>query len=129
MADNRKNYNRWTNVACGVPWPAPDCASDNWRYRQNHNLLKRYGLTLEDYEGMIWLQDNRCACCGTDFRESNEASNPAVDHDHACCDYDKDHRRTCGKCVRGIVCGKCNKAIGFFEKHGGNVREYLATHV
>lgn len=129
MANNRNSYKKWTNEAQGIPWPSPSCSDDNGRYRQNHALMKRYRLTVEDYEGMIWLQDNKCACCGKDFRESSKTKKPAVDHDHNCCEYDQDVRETCGRCVRGIVCATCNHAIGFFEKHGGNVREYLGCYV
>ena len=33
-----------------------------------------------------------------------------VDHDHNCCAG----RKTCGKCVRGILCARCNHGIGLF---------------
>lgn len=35
-----------------------------------------------------------------------------VDHDHNCCSG----QRTCGKCVRGIICNRCNKAVDKYEK-------------
>ena len=33
-----------------------------------------------------------------------------VDHDHSCCPGSK----TCGKCLRGLACQKCNQGIGQF---------------
>ena len=35
-----------------------------------------------------------------------------VDHDHSCCSK----RETCGKCVRGILCASCNKALGLLKE-------------
>lgn len=32
-----------------------------------------------------------------------------VDHDHTCC---SDSERTCGNCIRGLLCSNCNTALG-----------------
>jgi len=57
-----------------------------------------------------WLerQENRCAVCVVEF---DEDTSPCVDHDHACCPGDK----SCGECVRGLLCGPCNKGLGNFR--------------
>jgi hypothetical protein len=34
-----------------------------------------------------------------------------IDHDHSCCDSVK----TCGRCVRGILCVNCNAGLGNFD--------------
>ena len=59
--------------------------------------LAQYGLTLEEYEAMLDEQIGVCAICKT----SGEG-NLAVDHDHKT-----------GK-IRGLLCKKCNSALGFF---------------
>ena len=60
--------------------------------------MKKYGITLDDYEALSAAQDNRCLICG-----DAETGGLHVDHDH----------RT-GR-VRGLLCGRCNKAIGLFD--------------
>jgi hypothetical protein len=67
--------------------------------------LRRYGLTLEQFEARLAEQDGKCAICGT--------TEPGprgwhVDHDHTCCAG----KKTCGQCIRGILCASCNWGIG-----------------
>lgn len=68
-----------------------------------------YGLGIKDYERMLKEQGAACAIC----QESPTSKRRlVVDHDHACCPG----VRTCGKCVRGLLCDRCNRALGFLEK-------------
>lgn len=62
--------------------------------------LKRYGLTIEAYDGMLAAQGGRCAnpACRTDEPRGNGRFH--VDHSHVT-----------GK-VRGLLCCNCNLAIG-----------------
>lgn len=58
-------------------------------------------------------QGRVCAICGVD---EPRAKNWAIDHDHTCCPYStKGQWRTCGECIRGILCGNCNRGIGQFQ--------------
>lgn len=67
------------------------CSKFSTKVSQLH-LSHRF--TQEDFEGMRWLQDNRCAVCSADFQQ------PCIDHDHVT-----------GK-VRGLVCHGCNLMLG-----------------
>ena len=67
---------------------------------KHENIRWRYGLTPAEYEAL----GNACRVCGS-------ADDQVVDHDHACCP----DKRSCGKCVRGLLCGPCNKAAGFLR--------------
>lgn len=69
-----------------------------------------YGITPERYWEMLEEQDGHCAMCPKTPEENGRML--AVDHDHACC---PDKLRSCGRCVRALLCGPCNVAIGFFE--------------
>lgn len=65
----------------------------------------RYGIGLAEYQEMFDSQGGGCAICG--------GTNPggralSIDHDHRCCPGQK----SCGKCVRGLLCGCCNQGIG-----------------
>ncbi len=63
-------------------------------------LRKNYGISLEDYEGMLASQGGRCAICGRSDPGDQRRRNFAVDHDH-----------TSGR-VRGLLCGLCNTGLG-----------------
>jgi hypothetical protein len=68
--------------------------------------LRRYGLTPEQFAVMFAGQDGRCAICHT---ESPGGQGWHVDHDHRCCNTRK---TSCGRCIRGLLCSRCNIAIG-----------------
>lgn len=62
-------------------------------------LKRNYGLTIEQYEGMLAEQNNKCSICDSDLI-------PGID---TCVD----HCHNTGA-VRGILCSKCNKGLGLF---------------
>jgi hypothetical protein len=68
------------------------------------NLRYRYVLTLEQFNEMA---KDGCNVCGI-----KPEGTLHVDHDHSCCNSNS---ITCGKCVRGVVCGTCNQSIGKYE--------------
>lgn len=75
-------------------------------------LLTRYGLTDETYEAMLAAQGGGCAICGSTDPKTRHGK-WHIDHDHSCCS-NRD-QRTCGKCVRGLLCQQCNLGLGHFE--------------
>ena len=72
-------------------------------------ILNRYGLTAEKYNE---LAKNGCEVCGS-------FDNLHVDHDHSCCPPIKNSSdvRTCGNCIRGILCRHCNTAEGMLKSN------------
>lgn len=69
-----------------------------------HNL-KKYGLTRDDYVNLEKSQNSVCKICGEPEKLKRRLS---VDHDHSCCSG----RESCGKCIRGLLCSRCNKVLG-----------------
>jgi hypothetical protein len=64
------------------------------------NLKRKYGMTLENYEGMLARQGGRCAIC----RKPPKRVRLAVDHDHR-------KTGTIRGRVRGLLCTYCNKHV------------------
>lgn len=68
------------------------------KYYKTVDLKRRYGLGLNDYEHMLADQDNACAICKREVTL-------VVDHNHMT------------KQVRGLLCGRCNRALGMIEEN------------
>lgn len=77
-------------------------------YLRRYNLFRYYKMSVEQYDEMLVSQGGVCALCG---RPPTSSRRLAVDHDHACCPG----KETCGGCVRGLLCGNCNKCLGVLE--------------
>lgn len=77
--------------------------------KRDRDYRRRLGISLADYERMLQAQGFRCSICG--IHESEVQKRFSVDHDHSCCTYGKE---ACGLCVRGLLCGPCNRGIGLF---------------
>jgi Recombination endonuclease VII len=90
------------------------------RWKLTHKL-KRYGMTQEDFDRMLAAQGYACAMGREPFGEDSLI---CIDHDHACC---PDEKRSCGKCVRGLLCVSCNTALGIIERKYEIARAYLGT--
>ena len=70
-----------------------------------HHMKSRYSMSVDDYNDLFEKQGGVCAICG----EGRLDRRLYVDHDHKCCIGDK----SCGKCVRGLLCEKCNWLLGY----------------
>jgi hypothetical protein len=75
-------------------------------YVRSRKLMNQYKITIAEF---VERSKNGCQICHAQPTERNLH----VDHDHACCPSNK----SCGKCVRGIVCARCNHLIGKYENN------------
>ncbi len=68
--------------------------------QKRNSVLKKYGMTHQDFQAMVVEQSGVCAICR---QPEKFLPNLHVDHSH----------RT--GVVRGLLCGHCNRAIGLLQ--------------
>jgi len=82
----------------------------------DRNLRRKYGITLVRYEEMLEAQGGVCKVCA---REHPSGIRLHVDHDHRCCPGE----RSCGECIRGLLCYSCNGKLGLLESNSDYARK------
>lgn len=76
---------------------------------KRRNFEKSYNITWSEREQMLADQGGVCAIC-----KSPDPKGPDwhMDHGHSCC---PEKAKSCGECLRGLLCGRCNVGIGCFS--------------
>lgn len=98
--------------------------AENSRPQKSAIMKYKYGITYEDYDRILIEQGGKCAIC--DSLESKGRGRFHIDHDHSCCPSEK----TCGKCIRGLLCSNCNTKLSVIENGwAGKAIEYLQKWV
>ena len=106
----------WTNQHNGL---RPRCKACTAAYHKEFgvahpgrkdakHLYYIFGLTPDDYDRLLEAQGGVCAICNGPETHNSRFS---IDHDHTCCPG----RKTCGYCIRGLLCRKCNTGIGSLD--------------
>lgn len=72
--------------------------SEGKRALRKDILKRKYGITIEEYDDMMEKQNGLCAIC---FQKDAD-KRLAIDHCHT------------SNIVRGLLCAKCNVALGLF---------------
>jgi hypothetical protein len=92
-------------------------------------IFRMFHVTADEYAAMERSQKGCCAICGRKQTEiKGRAKLLAIDHDKECCSGQK----SCGSCVRGLLCSACNTALGLFQDDVGVLNSavrYLFTAV
>jgi hypothetical protein len=94
--------------AYGKAWRAEILRDGKGKNLYRRRLRRDYNLTLEGFDAILagW----------------------AIDHDHGCCPARK---RSCGKCVRGLLCVRCNVGLSYFGDNPESLAAagaYVAGH-
>jgi Autographiviridae endonuclease VII len=110
-----------------------DCCQEHERIRaqdpaekrraRSSRLMRSFGITADEFDELLSRQGGGCAICG----DTPTDENLHVDHDHACCPGD----RTCGRCIRGLLCRYCNQALGLLKDsvaRAESAASYLRTY-
>lgn len=104
-------------------------ATLTYEVRRERFLRHKFNMTVSHYEQMLADQNGVCAICKQPetVRKREDVCALSVDHDHSCCPGP----RSCGKCVRQLLCTLCNHAVGVLEGRGitgADLDAYLARH-
>lgn len=86
------------------PRRCPPCGATRTMHMTH---VRNYRLAPDEYERRFAAQGRACAICGT---TTSGQRNFHIDHDRSCCAG----ARSCGTCVRGILCNLCNLGLGCF---------------
>lgn len=105
--------------ACRSAKYQDQAVNERWKRRMLY-----FNVSQERFEKMLAEQGGGCAICGV---MSPGARDWHIDHDHACC---PEGGRSCGECVRGLLCGFCNTRLGTIEAKDWvkSAQEYLNAH-
>jgi len=108
----QKEANKKCNLIWNKKYPKKIKAYKKISIKNGKNkaaLIKhRYGLTPDQFKKLLKKQKDKCLICKNIFTVK---SSPVVDHNRKCCPS----KKSCGKCIRGLLCFKCNVGLGFFK--------------
>lgn len=96
--DTFKDFSKGPNSPGGYQTLCKSCSSEN-------SALFRWGIP----NILKLVDEGYCEIC----KEKLLRNNYAVDHDHSCCNS---NIKSCGKCIRGLICQKCNHGLGNFRE-------------
>lgn len=110
-----------------APHPGPRCVTHHRARKRSvaaaahaAGVAARFALPPGLYAALCAVQGHGCylcrrqgfgcgtAGCGSRRKGSRRL---AVDHDHSCCPG----KTSCGRCVRGLLCGPCNDHMGYLR--------------
>lgn len=78
---------------------------DNAERKKLYLIGRRYNINADQYYKILTSQNESCFICGA-------TNDLCIDHDHNCCPGSAE---SCGACVRGVLCRRCNRGVGMFQ--------------
>lgn len=86
---------------------------------RNATLKHTYNIDNIKYNEMLKAQGEKCYSCDRHQSEFEEVFQ--VDHNHSCCPGSK----SCGKCIRGLLCGSCNLILGLCKDNSEVLKKLI----
>jgi hypothetical protein len=91
----------------------PHRSSESTRAHQanshQYNMKTRYGITPDEYLLIKEAQGGKCYLCQI---ATGKAKRLSVDHEHS---HHDEKKKGCPDCIRGLLCHRCNRALGWVE--------------
>ena len=102
-------------------WCKDCCKNKNktqYKKRIKEYNLKKYGLSLEDYDALLQAQNYKCRICDINAESapgvgSSKGGVLCVDHDHLT------------NKIRGLLCSRCNAGLGLFFDDISNLEKAI----
>ena len=86
-----------------------ECLNEKQRMA-DHNMWQKWKMKPRDYDAILKSQGGGCAICGT--KKCVGGRRLAFDHDHAVTEHIE---------IRGLLCTRCNNALGNFKDNVNNL--------
>ncbi len=111
-------YYKHSNMADGYRYVCKSCFKQRYPQARDHArasaYIRKYGITLDEYEALLASQDGKCYSCGMKAKKKRLA----VDHD-----WEQGN-------PRGLLCTPCNRFLGRIHDDPATLRkmaDYLET--
>jgi hypothetical protein len=83
---------------------------ENLAYQRNAYFQRTFGISSLEKDRLTAESGGICPICLGEFKDRRDTH---LDHDHVTGE------------IRGILCGSCNRKLGWYEKHRPRVDGYL----
>ena len=112
--DNWEAKNREDRNEYRAGWAKNDRDLNREKYRHKEHIrdTEKYGVSEEWYRDKLIAQCGVCALCKHLNHVGNSMQRLTIDHNHECCNI---KTKSCGKCVRGLLCSACNFRLSYLE--------------
>lgn len=100
--DGLQHYCKQCSFKKRKAWDKANPEADGRYKRQG-----RYNLSEERYDAILVSQGGVCRLCKKVCQTGRRLN---IDHDRRCCNG----TFSCGDCIRGLLCTKCNRGLGLF---------------
>lgn len=107
----RERWKRSEECKQEIKSKASQRAKKRYEVKGRKENLRRFSITLQDYNRILKFQKGRCGICKC--KPSQVKYRFAVDHDHKT------------GMIRGLLCVSCNHKLGWFEIHKKESEQYL----